>query len=258
MNRKVQVLDSLQKFQKIHLSDLNELKNIPKSDFVFISGGFSYWNRLETIMISEQKCYQIFFIQLIYLLTIHNQGGHFIMWLEGMNHNITKEFVYIMSMFYEKIHLIKMKGDTTVLHMVGINFLGIGKKNLKILYNICKYLSIKNRLFGENLNIKNQELRKYYDIRREWKKGDTDLFIHQLFKLKMDKQFTDKINRFTKKTLKKQLQVFKTVYGLVNLLKSNIKYKQKLINRINDESIEMSIKYCIENNIEISKYYLKH
>ena len=148
----------------------NELKKNNTYDFIFISGGLEYFKLKKIKIFNEEILYYIFFYQMVILLKILKKGGHFIMYYKNTNTYLTHKLIYLLSMFFKNISLIKIKNDASIQHLVGINYLGIDKKMLSKFFNIIKKLKIIYPNFGENINIKNKGLRKKYNITYPLKK----------------------------------------------------------------------------------------
>ena len=92
-------------------------------------------------------------------------------------------------------------------------------------------------------------------ITKKWENNNSNLFIHSLFDMKINKSIDDKINKFNNIILKKYLNIEYIKLDIIKLLRK--KNKKKFINSINDEQIKKSIEFCIKHNININPLYLQ-
>ena len=229
-----------------------ELKKCCIYNFIVISGSLEYFTLKKLYNINEEILHYIFFYQKNLILKLLKHGGNFIMRYKNTNTELSHKILYFISMFFKKISIIKIKNNMTVQHIIGIDFIGIDKKILDNLLKLILKLKKVYPKFGEEINIKDEKLRKKLDITLPWKNKYTDVFIHELFSFNLPKEIKTKFDLYNKKLYNKSIKEEKIIKYIIKLYEDN---NQDELDYILANKIKYLINFCKRNNIPVNPLY---
>ena len=186
---------------------LKELMINKKQDFIYFSGGLDY-NLIKTITYYNEQFHSLyFFFQVFYILHNQKKKGSFIISLSyiiSTDYGIT--LIRLLKKYYEEISLVRdLDYESNYLYIVGKNFIGIDKKDKKILKDIIEFTKNKSFSFkfGENLNIYDNNLRKEHYITKNISTLILkDSFFNNIIEFnKNDIEFINIIDEYNKKII---------------------------------------------------------
>jgi hypothetical protein len=182
------------------------LKN--KQDFIYFSGGLEYFLIKSISYYTEQMHYLYFYFQVFYILNFQKKKGSFIINLNYIvDTDVGINLIRLLKKYYQEIFLVRdVDYEFHCLYIVGKNFLGTNKDDMKILKNLFNNIYMKNLYtfkFGESLNVHDKNLRKKNYVIKFIANFTKNIFIHKLIKFdNKDTQFNDIIAEFNNQIIK--------------------------------------------------------
>jgi len=182
------------------LKDIS-LKN--KQDFMYLTGGLEYFHAKSLSYYSEQIHYTYFFFQIYYILTNQNKNGSFIIQLNSIiDSYLGRTLLRFLKKYYTNLYLVRdVDFSSDCLYIVGKNFTGINKSDLIIVKKLFKTIFYNKRessnkfvfIFGEELNVFDDELRRKKNVVRLFTNFVKNIYLSRLIKFNNNDLIFDKI-----------------------------------------------------------------
>ena len=153
-------------FDIYNLNNINKFikNNFQSMDFILITGTEYYFGIKEISLFSELVNLPIFILQLYILLNCQKNNGNAILYFMSTYYTPSKEFLFILSQYYNKCTITKVNDDSDSNYIVLNGFkLDHNKEviNLKDLINDIYKIYPK---LGKNINLHDDKLRNEYFI----------------------------------------------------------------------------------------------
>jgi hypothetical protein len=202
-----------------------------KQDFIFFRGGLEYFHIKSLSYYTEQIHYMYFFFQIYYILTNQNKNGSFIIKLNSIiDTHLGRSLIRFIKKYYKNLYLVR-DGDNPIntLYIIGKNFEGVNKIDLKLLKKLFKNIYYNKRessdkfvfIFGEELNVFNDKLRSKKNVVKHFVNFVKNIYLFKLIKFdKKDILFDKIIDKFNNK-------ICNYILKNNNLYKIPKKYKNK-------------------------------
>jgi len=198
-----------------------------KIDIVTADGGFDYSQDFNN---QEPASFRLIFCEIICAITICKKGGHFILKFFDIFTNFSLQILYFLNTLFEIVIITKPHTSRPA--------------------NSEKYLICKNFL-----GIKQNYLKKLYNIIENWEIYEKKCFINNIFEIEIHINFKNCILYHNRIIIKKQLEhIIKTLYYMDN---TNLSYEKKKL--IKSEQLINCLLWCKKYNQPINNKseYLK-
>jgi 23S rRNA U2552 (ribose-2'-O)-methylase RlmE/FtsJ len=182
-----------------------------KYDFVTGDGGFDY-----SIDFNKQEQYSInlIFCEVLYALILQKQGGSFVLKVFDCFHRNTIEILYLLSYFYEKVH--------------------VYKPNTSREANSEKYVICNNFQIKTNYNELIQKLcMNFHDLSKQK--------LQNIFDFEINTMFLSKIQEVNAIYGQQQIE---NILTTINYIKENQNTNKDKMERIKMSNIDKCIKWC--------------
>jgi 23S rRNA U2552 (ribose-2'-O)-methylase RlmE/FtsJ len=186
-------------------------------------GGFDFSSDFNK---QELSITQLLFAQIAFAICMQKKGGVFILKIFDSFYQHTIDIIYILSSFYEKVHIIKPQTSRYA--------------------NSEKYL-VCNNFMPEN---NNQIYPIFKNAFSKMSAMDSSQHIYRFLKIPVCFHFMKKIEEYNLIFGEKQIQ---NIYFTLNLI--NNKNKTEKIDSLIKVNIQKSIKWCIKNEIPYNIFY---
>ena len=178
-----------------------------KQDFIYFTGGLEYFLVKSLSYYTEQIHYIYFFFQIYYILINQSKNGSFIIRLNHIiDTHLGRSLLRFIKKYYKNIYLVRdLDFSADILYIVGKNFEGINKSDVKILKKLFKNIFFNKRestdkfvfTMGEHLNVFNNKLRIKKNVVRQFVNFVKNIYLCKLIKFKNKDLYFDKIiNKF--------------------------------------------------------------
>jgi len=174
-----------------------------KQDFMYLAGGLEYFHVKSLSYYTEQIHYHYFFFQIYYILTNQNKDGSFIIRLNSIiDTYLGRSLIRFIKKYYKNVYLIRdVDYSRDILYIVGKNFTGINKLDLKLLKKLFKNVYYNKRensnkfvfIFGEELNVFSDKLREQKNVVRHFVNFVKNIYLSKLIKFNKPDILFDKI-----------------------------------------------------------------
>lgn len=205
-------------------------KYTKKFDIITGDGGFDFSINFNN---QENICNKLILYQIIYAIMLQETGGTFILKIFDMFLKSTDDYIYLLSLFYNKVYIIKPQTSR----------LANSEK-----YIICKDFKIFSD--KEMLNYRNT----FNLIIEKTKSIENPKFVTSFFKQKLPYFYISKVEEISNVLCQFQINIINNTIQLIKYNKSDS--KEKIEDMIN-QNITKCVQWCIKNNISYNKFTLK-
>lgn len=193
-------------------------------DFVTADGGIDFSEDFDKQEITAIK---LIFCEIFYAMCILKKGGTFILKVFDIFHKSSIECVYLLSIMFKDVYIIKPKTSRTA-------------NSEK--YIVCKHFDTTYR---DGL------IDKFYKILMVYNQIEKNIVLSEFLDIKMNHFFINKIQEFNSIIGNKQI---KNILTTLKLIENNEKKNNK-ISSFKNENVQKCISWCIKNNIPYNKKF---
>ena len=165
--------------------------------------------------------YLYFYFQIFYILNFQKKKGSFIINLNYLiDTDVGLTLIRLLKKYYQEIFLVRdVDYEMHSLYIIGKNFLGKNKDDMKILKFLFNNLYMTNLYtfkFGEALNVHDKNLRKTHNVIKFIANFTKNIFIHKLIKFdNKDTKFNNIIHEFNYQIIKYIEKKYPTRYKII-------------------------------------------
>ena len=201
---------------------INDKEYLNKFEIITGDGGFDFSKNFNN---QENICNKLILAQILYAITMQKKQGSFVLKIFDIFSKATIDFLYLLSLFYDKVY--------------------IHKPHTSRLANSEKYIVCKNFKFTTSKNY----LPLFYDL--IYKMETTDkIFICNLLKIKIPYFFICKIEEISNVLCQFQINIINNTIQLIKYNKPDIKDKIDEMIRLN---VSKCVQWCLKNNVTYNK-----
>ena len=201
-----------------------------KFNIITGDGGFDFSINFNN---QENICNKLILYQIIYAIMLQETGGTFILKIFDMFLKSTDDYIYLLSLFYNKVYIIKPQTSR--------------------LANSEKYIICKDfKTFNHNDMIEYKRMFNY--VIDKTKSVENQIFVTNFFKQKLPYFYISKVEEISNVLCQFQINIINNTIQLIKYNKSDA--KEKIEDMIN-QNITKCIQWCIKNNISYNKFTVK-
>ena len=193
-------------------------------DFVTADGGIDFSSNFDK---QEIMAIKLIFCEIFYAISILKSGGTFILKVFDIFHKSSIECVYLLSIMFNEVYIIKPKTSRTA-------------NSEK--YIVCKDFDTTHR---------DSLIDKFYKILMVYNQMDDNIILSEFLDIKMNHFFINKIQEINSIIGNKQI---KNILTTLKLIENNEKKNEKIAS-FKNENVQKCINWCIKNNIPYNKKY---
>lgn len=193
-------------------------------------GGFDFSVNFNN---QENICNKLILYQILYAIMLQKSKGSFILKIFDMFTKSTDDYIYLLSLFYNKVYIIKPQTSrlaNSEKYIVCKEFKTFTKSNMN------SYLQLFNKIIDES---------EY---------SDNNTFITSFFKQKIPYFYISKLEEISNVLCQFQLNIINNTIQLIKYNKTDSKEK---IDEMVNNNISKCMQWCVKNSINYNKFTIK-
>jgi len=193
-------------------------------DLVTADGGIDFSGSFEK---QEIMSFKLILCEIFYTISILKKGGKFILKVFDIFYKPTLQYIFLLSILFDNVHIIKPKTSRTA--------------------NSEKYIYCD----GFNDEKREELVEKFYKVLKVYNNVDDEIVLSEILDINMNHLFINKIQEINSIIGNKQI---KNILTTIKLIENNEKKNEK-IQSFKNENIQKCISWCNKNNIPYNKKY---
>lgn len=189
------------------------------------------------------------FANVITTLKVLEKGGDYLFKLRGFSKNYTKQIIFLLLKYFNKVSFVKSKLYSVNLYVKCEDYHNlVNDQDYSVLLELLKKWDKMNPECGDNLNFSKKELRDQYRIKTDFDKTQINEYVTNLFDFDYPSDFSNAFDNFFNDHFKK-LNKMKTCNDLIEKTAHELDANQLL------EYYDKNYKNNYGRLIEFSKDY---
>ena len=193
-------------------------------DFVTADGGIDFSADFDKQEIMATK---LIFCEIFYAMSLLKSGGTFILKMFDIFHKTSIECIYLLSIMFEEVYIMKPKTSRTA--------------------NSEKYIICNNF----DTTYRDSLIDKFYKILKVYNSMDKKYILSEFLDIELNHYFINKLQEINSIIGNKQI---KNILTTLKLIENNEKKNEKIAS-FKNENVQKCISWCIKNNIPYNKKY---